>query len=244
MRAGWLVLIVGITSVAACGGGTFAARDEGGGGSGAEQAGGQGGGAPTGGVTGDGGGAGGCVSAQDCPVTDSCQRCWDGSCVSSTANCINGQCVVTPGVCPRNPCEGVACGGSCELCGPSTCQTGFCDGAGACVAAAPRCPCDPDTPCPQPANPACIVCANTTTVCANAVCYRSQCQLTRPRCPCEAMQAAASGDCALVLGAAWNGTICVGLSGCECTGADCPSLFPDVLTCKDKQSQCLTSTTG
>jgi hypothetical protein len=242
MRARLLVLVVGIASLAACGGGTFTARDESGGGSGAEESGGQGGGAPmggapSGGVTGQGGSAsGGCTTDLDCPVTNSCQPCWDGSCVSSRGSCINGQCVVSPGVCPRNPCEGVACGGSCAL--------GFCNAAGACVTAMPQCPCDPATPCAQPIKPVCVVCATTTTVCPGAVCYNGQCALTRPRCPCEPMQAAGSGDCARVLGAAWNGTACVSLSGCQCAGADCPSLFPDLITCKDKQSQCPATTTG
>jgi hypothetical protein len=58
------------------------------------------------------------------------------------------------------------------------------------------------------------------------------------------MQATGSGNCTMVLGAVWTGTVCVTLSGCECTGADCPILFPDVPTCKEKQAQCPATTTG
>jgi hypothetical protein len=276
MRARLLVLVVGITSMSACGGGTFAARDSTAGSGGSAETGGEGGG----GVPGHGGSATGgtasdpcegltcgsacsgcssaagcqcdqtgqclagpadcpCISARDCPVTDSCQMCWDQSCVSSTADCVQGKCVVTRGVCPPNPCEGMVCGGNCELaCSPNTvCQIGFCDAAGACVATEPRCPCDPVTPCAQPVQAACVACPNTT-VCQGAVCYHGQCELTSLRCPCEPMRAVASGDCTMVIGWQWNGAECVALSGCGCTGVDCPSLYPDLTTCKDKQARC------
>jgi hypothetical protein len=271
MRARLLVLVVGLTSLSACGGGTFAARDSTAGSGGSAETGGESGGgvpaaggaqtmggglavggtrpvggAPAHGGSGTGGTAGECSSAADCPGTGNCMMCWDGSCVSPVVDCLQGKCVATPAVCPRNPCEGAVCGASCQLpCGPTTvCQIGFCDAAGICGAAVPRCPCADTMPCVQPAQPSCVACPNATSVCQGAVCINGLCQLTNPRCPCAPMQAVASGDCATVLGWLWNGTACVALSGCGCTGPDCLSLYPDSDTCKNKQAQCPVATTG
>jgi hypothetical protein len=298
MRARLLVLVVSLTSLSACGGGTFAARDSTAGSGGAET-GGEGGGAPVGGALAVGGArpvggaparggsaAGGtesnpceglacgsecsacpsggrcqcdqggrcvlspvncaCISAADCPATGNCLICWDNSCVSPVVDCLQGKCVATPAVCPPNPCEGAVCGASCQLpCSPDTvCQMGFCDAARICAAAEPRCPCADTMPCIQPAQPSCVACPNATSVCQGAVCYNGQCQLTSPRCPCGPMQARGDGDCAMVVGWAWNGAECVALSGCGCTGPDCPSLYSDLATCKNKQAQCPVATTG
>jgi hypothetical protein len=39
--------------------------------------------------------------------------------------------------------------------------------------------------------------------------------------PCAPDDARAVGECDAIVGIAWNGLACVGLSGCECVGADC-----------------------
>jgi len=44
----------------------------------------------------------------------------------------------------------------------------------------------------------------------------------------------------LYLGAAWNGTECVHLSGCSCEGEDCDSLYGDIGECQAAHADCLT----
>lgn len=56
---------------------------------------------------------------------------------------------------------------------------------------------------------------------------------------CDPMDARGEGLCDLFLGYAWNGTTCVGQSGCRCTGADCGRLFRDPRACIDSYAACL-----
>ncbi len=237
MRAGWTILVLGIASLSC--GGEFAA----GGGQGGQPTGGThpvGGGPAQGGGSAQGGTSSGvCASPTDCAVPDICMPCWNGDCVSPSADCVQGECIITPGVCPPNPCEGVACGGKCQ----ATELGGYCDSAGTCVPELPSCGCSATSPCAQPPNTNCKSCPSGLNVCQRAVCYNGQCQLIGPRCPCEAMQAAGTGVCTTTVGYMWNGSVCLPVS-CACTGIDCPSLYLDLVTCKEKQAVCPVTDAG
>ncbi|MBX3274628.1 MAG: hypothetical protein KF729_30460 [Sandaracinaceae bacterium] len=55
---------------------------------------------------------------------------------------------------------------------------------------------------------------------------------------CEPQDARGDGLCRLYLGAAWDGTQCVSLGGCECVGADCGALFESVEACARAYAGC------
>ncbi len=47
--------------------------------------------------------------------------------------------------------------------------------------------------------------------------------------------------CELWFGVAWDGTACVGLSGCTCEGTDCDSLYPTMDACLEARWSCMRS---
>ncbi len=55
---------------------------------------------------------------------------------------------------------------------------------------------------------------------------------------CAAQDARGVGACAAFFGYAWNGTACVGLSGCSCEGAACRSLPSTPEACRAAYSAC------
>ena len=57
--------------------------------------------------------------------------------------------------------------------------------------------------------------------------------------PCAAQEAKGVGACALFLGWAWNGSQCVGISGCSCDGRDCDDLYPSRKACVVDHQMCL-----
>jgi len=46
--------------------------------------------------------AGGCKASIDCPITDVCKMCPDGSCASAIPNCVSGRCTQTFAACPSS----------------------------------------------------------------------------------------------------------------------------------------------
>lgn len=56
--------------------------------------------------------------------------------------------------------------------------------------------------------------------------------------PCAPMDAQGQGPCAAVLGITWDGTSCVYISGCSCTGADCGKLFQTMAACQKAYAPC------
>jgi hypothetical protein len=56
---------------------------------------------------------------------------------------------------------------------------------------------------------------------------------------CDPMDAGGVGMCEMFMGYKWNGTSCVGLSGCSCAGADCGKLVLDKASCEQAHEQCL-----
>ncbi|AKF11564.1 hypothetical protein [Sandaracinus amylolyticus] len=56
---------------------------------------------------------------------------------------------------------------------------------------------------------------------------------------CEAQDARGTGDCDAVLGWAWNGTACRSVSGCECVGPDCSSIWDEASDCERAHAHCV-----
>lgn len=78
--------------------------------------------------------------------------------------------------------------------------------------------------------------------CDNLYDSSEQCWDDHPLCeltdPCAADDAAGVGPCDAFFGYAWNGLQCVGVSGCECVGADCPNLSIDLAECEFGHAEC------
>jgi hypothetical protein len=55
---------------------------------------------------------------------------------------------------------------------------------------------------------------------------------------CRPQTASGVGLCELFLGFVWNGTDCIGLSGCSCVGSDCSSLVQDLSVCLAAHRSC------
>jgi hypothetical protein len=52
------------------------------------------------------------------------------------------------------------------------------------------------------------------------------------------MDAEGEGACEALLGYAWNGLDCAGLSGCDCAGQDCDILFESAEECASWHFDC------
>lgn len=61
---------------------------------------------------------------------------------------------------------------------------------------------------------------------------------------CDAQDAIGDGLCDAVLGWSFDGDRCVMQSGCECTGADCDSLFASEAACELTYAECLEPVPG
>jgi hypothetical protein len=56
--------------------------------------------------------------------------------------------------------------------------------------------------------------------------------------PCAPQDAAGQGSCEAFFGYAWDGTGCVGISGCSCSGSDCGNLTFDQAACEQAHNLC------
>lgn len=70
-------------------------------------------------------------------------------------------------------------------------------------------------------NESCGICAAPGAACIDIACEPD----------CSPMDAAGVGACDMAFGVAWDGTSCVTVSGCECTGRDCENLFDAPADC-------------
>jgi hypothetical protein len=52
------------------------------------------------------------------------------------------------------------------------------------------------------------------------------------------MRVEGSGDCDMIVGYAWDGAACAGLSGCSCAGPDCDALSDGPEECSSQHSVC------
>ena len=59
-----------------------------------------------------------------------------------------------------------------------------------------------------------------------------------PRGACDPMIANGVGGCEVEIGYAWDGTSCRSISGCDCVGRDCASLYVDQASCIAAHSTC------
>jgi hypothetical protein len=56
---------------------------------------------------------------------------------------------------------------------------------------------------------------------------------------CDAQDIEGKGDCRAVLGAKFNGTQCVTVTGCECSGSECNQRFDTLESCRQAYSECI-----
>jgi hypothetical protein len=84
-------------------------------------------------------------------------------------------------------------------------------------------------------NASCGICTEPGGTCTDIVCEDP----TAARC--DAMDAAAEGDCETVLGYAFDGTDCQELVGCDCVGEDCEALYEAEVVCAN---DCVVSEAG
>ncbi len=52
------------------------------------------------------------------------------------------------------------------------------------------------------------------------------------------MDAQGEGMCAMYMGLAWDGSNCIGISGCSCVGADCDELYDSPDECQADHADC------
>ncbi|NIR59587.1 MAG: hypothetical protein GWO02_08720 [Gammaproteobacteria bacterium] len=149
--------------------------------------------------------------------------CGDVTCGSGEV-CCNASCgICTPpgGACPTIYCEptgdgGISDGGEDGSTGGEPCGPVVCEGGDVCC------------------NASCGVCAAPGEACPAIACADAG----TPSGPCDPYDAYGEGFCDLFLGYAWNGTDCVGLSGCECIGSDCDRLDATLEECRALHADC------
>jgi hypothetical protein len=67
----------------------------------------------------------------------------------------------------------------------------------------------------------------------------TECRALHRACPCRAQEAVGQGPCRVVLGWKFDGAQCVAISGCDCVGTDCDSLFATQSDCDRAHRSCL-----
>ena len=101
----------------------------------------------------------------------------------------------------------------------------------------PCCPGLVSIPCGGPIAGECQPCVGSfsCTACGDGVCAQPENECTCPKdcgaASCVAVDPHGYGDCLAVLGVAFDGAQCVGVSGCDC-GADCALFFESMQACE------------
>lgn len=168
---------------------------------------------------------------------------------------------------PYEPCANKTCGEGCTECAPDdpdcveTDVVKACNEAGACVAdTGDLCGKDlcAEVDCPNSApfcedniayggvysecNPAtgeCLIAPGMPPQdCTEEglTCEKGQC--VEGKGDCAALDAVGVGSCDAYFGVTWNGSECVGVSGCDCEGADCDKLYQEVEACQKAHAEC------
>ncbi len=159
----------------------------------------------------------------------------------------------------RQPPSDVSVGRTCGGRGTPPCATGlYCNFPPSSICGAADGPgtCDPiPTICTREFNPVCA-CDGTTysnpcmaaaagiSVRSTGACASTDAGTTDAASACAAQDASGVGACDLFLGYAWNGSTCVSLSGCSCSGAACRSLFSTPEACRAAYPSCDCRTQG
>lgn len=166
---------------------------------------------------------------------------WDGTdCISiGGCNCVGADCdalfateedcnLLYEGCIVRTPCVASSDCAATEWC--DFADGARCGGDGVCT---PR----PDA------------CVGDTEVCGcDGITYDSECSANLAGSDvffpaacgdvCAPRDAMGMGPCDLFLGWTWDGTMCRGLSGCSCVGADCDRLYSSLSTCEAATAGC------
>ena len=87
-----------------------------------------------------------------------------------------------------------------------------------------------------------ILCACEGSECDAVFEDQAACETAYAEClpdpACAALDAVGVGDCEAFFGYTWDGEACVGVSGCECSGDDCGSLFDEPAACEAAYAEC------
>lgn len=176
-------------------------------------------------------GSGIACGANTCRQGTVCCNASCGTCVEPGESCTTIECT-QPVVCDGNVCAdtAVCCGGcpgeqsSCSgpggECPPVSCTGPICGGE-ACSADSLTC---------------CAGC-NGEEICSGpgGECPAIDCP---PPGPCDAQDVRFEGGCEPGLRFWWNGSECVGDTGCECVGAGCDDTFGDSASCEAAYAMC------
>lgn len=138
--------------------------------------------------------------------------------------------------CPGEGCGGIGGGAACEdteYCDYPADSCGADDGGGTCLPRPSGCPrdcpgvcgCDGATYCNR-----CLAAASGVDTARDGACGDPA--------DCAPMDAAGEGPCEAFFGYAWNGSSCVGLSGCRCVGRDCGATFDSPDACMAAYASC------
>lgn len=189
-----------------------------------------------------------CTADTECAAPATCMVCPDGSTSCAKARCFKGACDVYYDACPAAQCQQASdcpVDAGCKVCpdGTESCPIPRCN-EGVCQQVYPPCKaaeCTTPDQCPTPAGP-CQVCPDGSTRCPSADCVAGKCTSKFEMCPatgpCEPMQAEGVGDCKKLLGYRWDGKGCAPVTGCQCAGVSCGSLFAEQASCEKAHAEC------
>ncbi len=183
-----------------------------------------------------------CMSTADCPPDSLCHgpagcgvawtcRPWSeiGGCTADLAPfcACDGTVFMSSSTCPGRP---YAHRGYCGIVPPDA-------GPGFCIIRGVRCV--PGVPCRIDACTTCT-CSGDTVGCAIDPGCGVDAGSVDAGVPilCPPQDARGVGACAAFFGYAWNGSDCVGVSGCSCDGTDCMSLYRDPMECLRAHFEC------
>ncbi|MCB9611037.1 MAG: hypothetical protein H6721_02280 [Sandaracinus sp.] len=177
-----------------------------------------------------------------CPAIACEFRCGETVCEPGVSACCMGcdgeeTCAGPGGECPPIGCPPPSCRDG-STCAPQEICCAGCFGESFCAEARTGCPeidCPADCRSDADCGPAGTCCSDCT---GGAYCSSGPCPLCPDPNPCAPMDAFGVGDCDLALGTAWNGSACVGLSGCSCEGTDCSRLYMSRAACAEATSFC------
>ncbi|MCC6646282.1 MAG: hypothetical protein IT374_12010 [Polyangiaceae bacterium] len=140
--------------------------------------------------------------------------------------------------CPVGPCA--TCPDGSKACPVAKCASGVCTTSQPTCQVGPQCKTAAD--CPQPGG-ACQPCPDGSFSCPSVECVGGACVFSSGEgckpAPCAAQDAAGGGTCFGSLGFAWSGATCEKVTGCDCVGADCGSLYKTHEHCMKVHASCV-----